>query len=265
MACQNLPEQFIIKQDFISLRKTFSIHNTPPISNNDMNNNKILASKLRNISKMAKIASYKTKLLTLRGTMGLPRIRMYYRKNANKKEEILAATANAKGSYKLSAMRDMRYIFRCGNETFHVQEKKEGFLKNLLKNELGLDGFKMNFEVFKQSVSNNNYKRMKHNNNSLRKSLIAKVKVSKTIKLGKVVTKVRFFQPDDTLMKNVFMKRVSTIRNVKSLLRSKFIVHNKSNMNGYLLGLIAYVFANNEMKTLSKGAKKLSYVSSLLS
>lgn len=45
-----LPEQFIIKQDFVSLRKTFSIHNAPSISNNDINNNQILASKLRNIS-----------------------------------------------------------------------------------------------------------------------------------------------------------------------------------------------------------------------
>jgi len=230
-----------------------------------MNNNKVLVSKLRNISKMPKIASYKTKLLTLRGTFGLPRIRMYHRENANKKKEILAATANAKGSYKSSTMRDMRYIFRCGNDSFHIQEKKEGFLKNLLKNEFGLDGFKMNFEIFKQIVSNNNYKRGKSNNNTLRKRLIAKVKVSKSIKLGKFVTKIKFFKADDTLMKNVFVKRISTMRNAKSLLRSKFIVHNKSNMNGFLLGLIAYIFANNEMKTISKGADKISSIAPFLS
>ena len=265
MSCIQLPQQFLIKQDFISLRKTFSIHNAPTMNNTEINDNKVFENKVRNISKMPKIASYKTKLLTLRGTFGLPRVRMYYRKDANKKQETMAATANAKGSYKLSSIKEMRYVFRCGDETFHVQEKKEGFLKNMLKNEFGVDAFKMNFDVYKQIVSNKNYKKMKKNNNSLRKKLVLKAKVSKSIKLGKVVTKLKFFNPDDSPLNSIRVKRITTVRDMRSILRSKFYVHNKSSFNGYLIGLIAYIFANNEMKTLFKGANKVGSVASFMS
>lgn len=264
MSCQELPSQFIIKQDFISLRKTYSIHTSPSMTNSDMNNNTIFASKISNISKEPKIASYKTKIMTLRGMTGLPRIRMYFRPQG-KASETRVATADAKGSFRFSSMKDMRYVFRCGKETYHIQEKKENILKNILKNELGFDAFKMNFEIYKQIVSNNNYKKMKKENNSLRKKLVAKVKVNKSVKFGKVTTKIKFFHPDDSPIKNIFIKRITSVRSVKSILRSKFFVSNNSSFNGYMLGLIAYIFANNEMKTLGKGASKVSKITSLLS
>lgn len=98
--------------------------------------------------------------------MGLPRIRMYFRENAKKSKEKLVATANAKGSYKFSTMKDMRYVFKCQGVTYHIEEKKENFLKDFIKNEFAIDAFNMDFNIYKQNVTNDEYRQMKKNSNS---------------------------------------------------------------------------------------------------
>ena len=258
MSCPELPEQFVIKQDFFSMRKTFSIHTFAMNNKRNLNRNKNFINAMRNIKPNTKIASYKTKMLSMRGMVGYPRIRMYYRPNAKKSKEYLAGTANAQGSWKLSEMRDMRYMIKCGRDIFHIQEKKEGIIANTVKHEFGPDAFKMDFEIFKEIKSK------KNKTPKPTKKRILFVTVRKKFGKGKLTTMIRFYDETNNLINDTYAKRITTFGNVRSLLLSKFFVQNKRYplkknnplLSGYIIGLIAYIFSNNEMQSLSRGVNK---------
>ena len=212
-----LPERFVLRQAWVSAFGTYSIVEAPPkLHKNTSNTNVITA--LKNIEGLRAIGSYRLKLLSARGWMGFPRVRVWNRRDAagrlSSDQGRLVATADAKGSFSLSKMLDWRYTFACGRQKWTVREPTLGFKRDLIGHALNANSVTMRLHIFEGHAPRPDDARVAT-------ALVGR----ETTHDGMVITRVNFVDKHGRPINGLFAKRVTSVADdFKSGLISKWYV-----------------------------------------
>jgi hypothetical protein len=211
-----LPPRFVLRQAWVSPFATYNIVEAPPkLSKNSSNADVVTA--LKNIAGLRVIGSYRLKLLSARGWVGYPRVRVWNRRDASggltHDKGRMVAVANAKGSFKLDEMLDWRYVFACGRQEWTVREAKMSFKRDVISGALNADRITMRLHIFEGHQPKSDEDR------------VATALVGREVTGDMVVTRVRFIDKRGRPIDGLFAKRVTSVANDwRSGLRSKWYV-----------------------------------------
>jgi len=291
--CPKLPKRFIIAQNWMTLKRSFAILKPPSgltiktyknVNDTNFSNetNKNNQNHVRNLhgnsfnhgNKENLIGHYYTKMLSLRGMFGFPRVRLWEKPRTSKGK--IVGEVKSIGSWSFGKMTDYRFVFECGNDIYFISERKSGFFGNIFKSGGGFEEATMTMEIYK--FKKEEVHKFNNFNEAFQKeNQVANVKISrkaKNLRNGSttIVTTIKFFDTKGKIMSGTSIKRITNVyRDWKSGLRSKFLVENASSMPGFLIGFFAYIYAWKEFhdgkayKTISRGLGVASFTANALS
>jgi hypothetical protein len=226
-----LPKRFILREDWVSPRSSYSILRAPDELRRT-NTNTAFIKAMKNIQNQQKIGSFKLKLLTLRGWVGFPRVRVW---NTRSTPARMVAHANAKGSLKLDEIMDWKYKFTCGGQKWTLKEEKQRLVRDLITSVGRTDDATMVMNVYRgHDVQDSS-------------TLVTKAFIEKTVAArGTYTTRIHFDDKRGAPIPGLFAKRVTDVAgDWKSGLRSKWYVEtdHRSLIPPRVVALVAVTYS----------------------
>ena len=256
----DLPEKFVIAQNWVSLRKTFAIVKAPKdlefqnftMNNTAQNFSKNISKQVENLHGMSfnhikdVLGHFKVRLLSIRGLVGFPRVKFMV-----KSREV--GGSDAVGSWTPGMMLDYRFVFHCGDEIYFIREKRTGVLSSMYKRrERAKDPISsVVYEVFQTKTRK---KAWHFSNGDAETVKVLTVKIEKkplVVNLDKsisVITTAKFYDGQTgKIIRGTGFQRITYVkRDWLSGVRSKFLVQNTTKHSGFLIGFFGYLVAWKE-------------------
>jgi hypothetical protein len=262
----------------VTLRKTFAVVEAPKDVQfqNFTSNNSAQNFSERIIDQVEKLhgrsfnhgkgvlAHYYSRIATLRGVVGFPRIRM------TRITGELAGTSDAVGSWTPSMMGDYRFVFQCGDDVYFIREKRTGILSDIYMETTMGHSIAVQYEVYKVKAYENAWG---FSNTKTDAEKVFTVKIEKkplvvnADRSVSVITTAKFYDGQtNKLLKGTGFQRITFVRrDWKSGIRSKFLVQNKTKHSGFLIGFFAYLVAWREFYNARAPVyRKRDYLASFL-